>query len=130
MKVCLPVKSDNGLQSIVFNHFGSAPYYAIFDSETEEITAVGNAHSKNRHEHGQCNPLKAFAAFEPEIVVVGAIGKGALEKLRAAGVKVFKAEGETVQENINLITSQGLAEYAFSGCCHGHHHGEGHQCGH
>ncbi len=37
MKICFPVNSENGLDSIVFNHFGSAPFFIIFDTELKSF---------------------------------------------------------------------------------------------
>ena len=33
MKVCFPVKSNEGMSSIPYNHFGSAPEFIICDLE-------------------------------------------------------------------------------------------------
>jgi predicted Fe-Mo cluster-binding NifX family protein len=30
MKICLPTSGKNGLTEMVYNHFGSAPYFTIY----------------------------------------------------------------------------------------------------
>ena len=34
MKICFPVQNDNGIESTVYNHFGSAPVFVVFDTDT------------------------------------------------------------------------------------------------
>ena len=34
MKICIPVETSSGMKSLVYGHFGSAPYFAIYDMET------------------------------------------------------------------------------------------------
>ena len=126
MKVCLPVKSDLGIESLIFGHFGKAPYYMLFDSETNEFSSVAN--DRKQHEHGDCNPLSSFENAKPDIVVVGGIGGGALNKLYDAGIRVFKAEGKTVKDNLNVLTSKGLLEFNADATCGGHKDGEDHSC--
>ena len=37
MKICFPVQNDNGIESAVYNHFGSAPVFVVFDTDTNSI---------------------------------------------------------------------------------------------
>ena len=59
--------------------------------------------------------------------VVGGIGMGALMKLQAAGIAVFRAEHETVAETVSAFKSGTLSQVDPAGACGGHH---GHQHGH
>lgn len=126
MKICMPVAADQGFESEVFDHFGSAPCFVVVDVETNEIRTILNKNIE--HEHGNCNPLQSFQDSVPEIVVVGGIGGGALMKLNRAGVRVFRSEGQTVKDNIALLTTKGLVEFTPQHTCQGHSHGEG--CSH
>lgn len=124
MKVCMPVQSDQGPESQVSGHFGSAPCFLIFDSDTLEFKSIENANQQ--HAHGQCNPLERFKTIKPDIVVVDGIGAGAFSKLQNAGIRVFKAEGKTVQENIDHLTTRGLMAFSADHSCAGHDHENGH----
>jgi predicted Fe-Mo cluster-binding NifX family protein len=126
MKVCLPVKSDLGIESLIFAHFAKAPCYVLFDSETKEVSSIVN--EKKQHEHGDCNPLTSFTDTTPDIIIVAGIGSGALSKLHDAGIRVFKAEGTTVKDNLEVLTSKGLREFNAEETCSGHKHGETHSC--
>ena len=58
MKVCFPVESDKGLDSEVYDHFGSAPVFVVFDTEIKSINTINN--QDLGHVHGKCSPLKAL----------------------------------------------------------------------
>ena len=126
MKVCIPVAEYCGLESLVYGHFGSAPVFALVDSETMAVEPMGNR--DEGHVHGQCSPVKALAGAKPDAVVVGGIGGGALMGLRQAGIKVYQATGGTVAEMVTLLKNGGLKEVAPEHTCGGH--GEGSGCRH
>jgi predicted Fe-Mo cluster-binding NifX family protein len=121
MKVCFPVQQDQGMESAVFNHFGSAPLFVVVDTETGQAAAIVN--ENQHHAKGACNPIQAIGHAQIDAVVVGGIGAGALTKLNGLGIKVYRAEQPLVRENIALLQSHKLAEYALQGTCGGHGHG-------
>jgi len=89
MKVCFPVMENEGLESRVFGHFGSAPQFVVVDTVTSEMTAINN--SDQIHEHGACNPVAGLGGHEVDAIVVGGIGAGALpqaKRRRAARLSV------------------------------------------
>jgi predicted Fe-Mo cluster-binding NifX family protein len=63
-----------------------------------------------------------------DAVVVGGIGGGALMKLLAAGINVYRAVEGTVSDNLNLIQSEHLPQFTMNMSCAGHHEGGG--CAH
>ncbi|MDH4163693.1 MAG: NifB/NifX family molybdenum-iron cluster-binding protein [Nitrospirota bacterium] len=130
MKVCFPVQQDQGIDSVVFNHFGSAPAFIVVDTGSKGITTIQNG-DKN-HAHGACNPLKALDNQKIDVVIVGGIGAGALSRLGQAGIRVYRSAPGTINENLSLLERKELAEYAMQGCCggHGHDHGSGGGCAH
>jgi len=58
MKVCFPVQNNEGMESSVYNHFGSAPMFVVVDSATNTVTTIIN--KDQHHEHGACNPIAAL----------------------------------------------------------------------
>ena len=76
MKICFPVQNDNGIESTVYNHFGSAPAFVVIDTDTNNVTSINNR--DQHHSHGACNPMKALDNQEIDAIVVGGIGAGAL----------------------------------------------------
>jgi predicted Fe-Mo cluster-binding NifX family protein len=118
MKLCFPVQSGEGVESKVYNHFGSAPLFVTVDTETNAVTIISNG--DRDHEHGKCNPLQALAGRRIDAVIVGGIGGGALGRLNQAGVKVYRAQLPTIKENIALLTSGKLPEFTLQSACGGH----------
>ena len=43
MKVCFPVQKDEGIESQVYNHFGSAPVFIVVDTRGKG-SATGRQH--------------------------------------------------------------------------------------
>lgn len=122
MKVCIPVQENKGLESIPYNHFGSAPIFLICDSESNEIKAVSNGDLN--HEHGMCQPLKALAGEAVDVILVGGIGAGALSKLNSRGIKAYRATDAPVSRNIELLMNNELPELTLDNSCKNHdcHH--------
>jgi predicted Fe-Mo cluster-binding NifX family protein len=126
MKLCIPVESDLGLESCVFGHFGSAPVFLFVDLETGAIASLDNAN--RAHGHGQCNPLASLQGHALDGVVVGGIGRRALEKLNASGVKVFLAGAQNVAANVRAYAAGRLVEVTPSTSCSAHAQGGGKAC--
>jgi predicted Fe-Mo cluster-binding NifX family protein len=126
MKICFPVNENQGLDSQVFGHFGSAPGFVVVDMTTSEFTSINN--SDQTYQHGACNPVAGLGGHQVDAIVVGGIGGGALHKLNSAGMRVFKALEGTIAENMALLRADGLPEYMPGHTCGGHGHDQG--CSH
>lgn len=122
MKVCIPIQEDKGLESIPFNHFGSAPYFLIYNLDNEDIKVIEN--NDMHHSHGMCHPLKAIGEEKIDAILVRGIGAGALSKIYNAGIESYKAEEGTVFDNIGKLKENQLLKYALNDSC------TGHNCGH
>ncbi|QJA08782.1 diguanylate cyclase [Romboutsia sp. CE17] len=122
MKICVPVEVNKGLESKPYGHFGSAPMFVVYDLEKNEITELSN--NDLHHEHGKCQPLKALQGNIVDAVIVGGIGQGAIMKLNDMGVKVYKSQGETIKENLDLYKENKLQEFPSNHTCS--HDGCGH----
>ena len=118
MKIAFPVQEDHGMGSQVYNHFGSAGTFIVINSETGEKKFVNNADLN--HIHGQCQPLTALNGAVVDAVVVGGIGRGALQKLKKAGIKGIRAVEGTVEENLKLFKKGKLPEFSMNHVCAGH----------
>ena len=118
MKICFPVQQNNGLDSAVYNHFGSAPIFVVVDTDTNSIASISN--QDQHHSHGACNPMKALDNQKVDAIVVGGIGAGALTRLNQMGIKVHRSQAETIGGNMALLTTQSLPVLTLQGCCGGH----------
>jgi predicted Fe-Mo cluster-binding NifX family protein len=126
MKVCFPVLENQGLESPVYGHFGSAPGFVVVNMTTNEVTAINN--SDQIHQHGACNPVAGLGGHQVNAIVVGGIGGGALHNLNSAGMRVFQAQEGTIGENLDLLRANALPEFQPGHTCGGHGHAHG--CSH
>jgi predicted Fe-Mo cluster-binding NifX family protein len=126
MKICFPAENLQGLESPVYGHFGSAPGFVIVETDTMQVEEITNL--DQHHAHGMCQPLVAIGGQKVDGVVVGGIGMGALMKLQAQGVSVYRALQGTVRQNLDLIQEGKLPQFTADHTCAGHAGGGG--CAH
>ena len=124
MKVGFAVQGNEGIESKVYDHFGSAPAFIIVDTEGKDVLTVNN--KDLHHVHGACNPIMALDGKSVDAMVVGGIGAGALAKLNALGIKVYGAGAPTVKENLALLSENKLQELSVYNSCRSHQGGCGH----
>ncbi|GBC62163.1 diguanylate cyclase [Desulfonema ishimotonii] len=123
MKIAFPTQKNSGLDSPVYSHFGTAQFFVILDTETDDSKVIQN--SDLNHTHGNCQPLSALGGETVDSVVVGGIGRGALNKLNFAGVTAYRAVEGTVSENLDLIKTGKLPKFSPEMTCSGHHGHDG-----
>ena len=123
MKICFPIKANNGIESIVYSHFGSAPMFLIYETNTNATTIIDN--KDLGHAHGMCSPIQALDGKSVDAIVVGGIGAGAINKLNMMGIKVYRAIEDTIQKNIDQFNNQSIPEITLDHACN-HHGGCGH----
>jgi len=115
MKLCFPIEQKEGLESKVYAHFGSAPVFLIIDTDNKEEIMIDN--SNVNHVHGACNPIQTIGGSNVDAVIVGGIGRGAINKLNANNIKVFQSVQGTVQMNIDLFNKSSLSELTMEHAC-------------
>ncbi len=118
MKICFPVEKNDGIESIVYNHFGSAPVFVVIDTDMNSVASIDNR--DQHHTHGACNPMKALDNQKVDAIVVGGIGTGALTRLNQMGITVHRSQGETIRENLMMFQAESLPVLTVRGCCGGH----------
>jgi predicted Fe-Mo cluster-binding NifX family protein len=118
MRIAFPSQENNGVESTIFGHFGSANFFHIVDSETDDHESVCN-HDLN-HAHGHCQPLVALGNNPVDAVIVGGIGGGALRKLNESGITVYRAVEGSVSDNLAMIKAGKLPKFTMDQTCAGH----------
>ena len=120
MKVGFPVLADQGLDSPLSGHFGSAPYFAVADTDSGVVRCLANANAV--HEHGSCSPFETLRGEALDALVVGGIGRGAIAALRAAGIRVLRGGAPTVHGCLIQLSRGELEELTADDACAGHAH--------
>lgn len=118
MKICIPTETNEGKKANVYGHFGSAPFFTIYDTDSKAIEIVDNANS--HHEHGTCNPIAALQGRKVDVVVTGGMGARAVMMLNASGIRVFRAVPGTVENIISTFGSRELEELTTHNACAAH----------
>ncbi|HUK64177.1 MAG TPA: NifB/NifX family molybdenum-iron cluster-binding protein [Dongiaceae bacterium] len=128
MKACFPVARDRGLESRVHPHLGSAPVLLLVDTQTGATRAIPNPECGSGH--GRCHPLDILADEKLDLMAVSGIGPGALDRLEAAGIRVYQTPRATVGEALDAIARGALPPVlpeevigAGFGCGRGGRHG-------
>ena len=119
MKICIPTEEQKGLESLAYGHFGSAPYFLIYDTVAQNYEMLNN--NESEHEHGQCNPIQPLREKGVESVVVAGMGARALMNLQAMGIRVFRtSEVNTVKDIISIFDSSKIEELTMENSCQHH----------
>jgi predicted Fe-Mo cluster-binding NifX family protein len=108
MMLCFPVITAEGVESSIYGHFASAPWFLIVETESRESYVVANCDGNNLY--GGCNPFMALRDLKLDGIVVGGIGDDALRTMNICGFRVYQAEGASVMENVEFFERQLLTE--------------------
>ena len=119
MILAIPTENMRGDLSDVYGHFGSAPFYAFYNSTDEKLDFVDNGNKG--HEHGQCQPVNELKEKNVEAVICGGMGLRAINNLNSLGIKVYYAENAgTVKEIVKMFKNGELKELLPDMACQNH----------
>ncbi len=118
MLACIPTRGNAGLEDTVNEHFGSAPYFTLLDTETNEVQILENRNA--HHDHGTCHPMNQLAHHKIDCVVCTGMGRRAIEALNAEGIRTFHSPSEKVSEVVTKLRSNALTVMDPLTACRGH----------
>jgi predicted Fe-Mo cluster-binding NifX family protein len=119
MKVIIPLDEQAGQNSRMSEHFGSAPFYAVADTEDASIEIIPNA--SMHHDHGQCTPVNFFSELGIKVLLCNGIGAGAVAKLQMIGIDVYSAAmSATLEEALTRFSHGSLTKLTSQHVCQGH----------
>jgi predicted Fe-Mo cluster-binding NifX family protein len=96
MRICIPTGTTEGADSMVYDHFGSAPFFVIYDTAADSCHSVANIN--DHHQHGRCMPLAALANEKIDVVICKGMGARAVQILNERNIRAYAGEGATVRE--------------------------------
>lgn len=125
MKLCVPVRVANGLESCIEPHLPNAEHLLIIDTETREL----------QHVSLRDQPAEGGEAPRFDAVLCGSIDSATKAALVEKGILAFGTEARTAGEAIAEFEEANLAAYRSGGCggggcCGGHGHEHEHDHGH
>ena len=118
MKLCVPVRAPNGLESCIEPHLPNAEHLLFFDTETREL------------EHVSLRDQQTGAGTAPlfDAVLCGSVDSATKEALIEKGILAFGTEARTAGDAISEFEEANIAEQRSGGCGHGSGHAEGGCC--
>ena len=122
MKIAVTYENEE-----IFQHFGHTEQFKIYDVEDGAIVAA-QVVDTNGSGHGA---LAGFlSALKAEVLICGGIGGGAQMALASAGIKLYGGVSGNADAAVRAFL-EGKLDFNPNVQCnhHGHHHGEGHNCG-
>ncbi len=124
MKICVPVRIPNGLESCIEPHLPNAEHLLFFDTETRAIEHL----ALREYQAGGTEPPRFDA------VLCGSVDAATKEALVEKGVLAFGTEALTAGEAIAEFEEANPAGQhggcGGGGCCGGHGHDEEHEHAH
>jgi len=115
MRLCIPTTTNDGKTAVVHSHFGSAPYFTIFDTATGDFEVIKNANQ--HHSHGTCHPMSALTGRKIDAVVCAGMGARAVQKLNEGGIKVYRSVSGIVVDIAGQFLEGGLEEITVENAC-------------
>lgn len=129
MRIAFPVKKDEGLKSIIDDHFGSAQHFLIVDTQTREAQFMDN---KKLEGQTSCKTGVFKKKDQVDAVVTRCMGDGSQRNLASKDIRVFQAQKDTIAENLELLEKDELKLFHIFDFCNtkknkkeggcGHHH--------
>ncbi len=109
MKIAITAQGKE-LSSEIDLRFGRAKWIIIFDSQKGDFAAHDNVVNLNAVQGAGIQTGQNIANLDVEVVITGNVGPNAFKTLNTAGVKVFLAESQTVQQALDSFRVGKLKE--------------------
>ncbi len=106
--------SGSDIRAPLDKRFGRAPKFLVYDLESGSFEVVDNARNLNAAQGAGLQSAETVAKLGAIAVVTGHCGPKAFSVLRAAGIKVYRSEAQTVLEALEEYRSGRLAELESS----------------
>ena len=122
MKIAITAESNKGLDSMVAQHFGHAPFFMLVHVENSEVTAVQGVTNPFAEEH-QPGQIPAFIQEQKaNVILSGGMGGRAIQFFEQAGIKAATGATGTVRQALEYYFGGKLKEAApcDESVAHGH----------
>ena len=112
MKIAVTAENNNGLESLVAQHFGHAAFFILVDMENSEVSAVESVANPfaEAHEPGQIPDF--IKQQKADVILSGGMGGRAIEFFEQAGIKAATGAAGTVRQSLENYLGGKLQEAA------------------
>jgi len=115
MRLCIPALGQ-GTGAAMDVRLGRAPCLLFVDIETGDAEAVDNSENVNAAQGAGVQTAQLIVEAGARAVVAANCGPMAFAMLRAAGVKLYLADGGTVAELVERFKAGDLPESGSANC--------------
>jgi len=119
MRISVPSMGNKGLEEEISLHFGRAPFFTIYDSETEKVEIVQNT---SQHMGGQGYPPEIMHAHRVDVMLCSGLGSRAVQMFEQLGIMVYCGAMGTVKDTIDTWKRGELQEATDETVCKEHRH--------
>jgi predicted Fe-Mo cluster-binding NifX family protein len=109
MKIAITAQGEE-LSSEIDLRFGRAKWLIVTDTETDDFQAYNNIVNLNAVQGAGIQTGQNIANLDVDAVITGNVGPNAFKTLNTAGVKIFLAQNQNVQEAIDSFKAGELKE--------------------
>ena len=122
MKIAVTVESNNGLDSIVAEHFGRAPCFMLVDVENGEVTATQGIVNPFAEAHQPGQVPGYIHEQKANVILSGGMGGRAIGFFEQLGIKAATGANGTVRQALENYLGGKLKEAApcLESAAHGH----------
>lgn len=107
MKIAIPVDEDS-LETGVCISFGRAPYFLLFDTETNEGVFLLNNAAESQGGAG-VKAAQSIVDSGAGILLTPRCGENAVEVLKAAEIKIYKTLDGMAMDNVKAFLADSLS---------------------
>lgn len=101
MRIAIPV-DENRIETSVCQSFGRAPYFLIYNTESQESLFLDNSAAASQGGAG-IKAAQSVADHNIEALLTPRCGENAAEVISAANIEIYKTTDASVMDNINAF---------------------------
>ena len=121
VKVVVPVLDEKGMNALLSEHFGRAPFFAVVDiNETGEVVDLKTIPNVSEHFGGSGQRADFILQLKPNAIITYGMGPRGLNIYQSVRVAVLRANANTVREVIAAYNKDELEELT-EGCNQARH---------
>jgi predicted Fe-Mo cluster-binding NifX family protein len=126
MRIAISLQTNNGLESLVSEHFGRCPYFALVDiagNEVQGIDIIDNPYLRG-HQVGEIPHF--IHGQRANVMLSGGMGGRAIHFFQEFGIEAATGAAGTVRETLTRYVGGELRQAApcAESVAHGHGHDE------
>jgi predicted Fe-Mo cluster-binding NifX family protein len=110
MRIAVSAEDNQGLDSIIGNHFGRCPYFSLVDLEEGKIIAVESISNPFYKQH-QVGQVPAFIhQHKVDIMLSGGMGRRAIGLFQDMGIRAVTGASGTVRNALEQYLNSDLGD--------------------